>query len=254
MTTDHSQPSQGESQKVAIVTGASRGIGAAISARLARDGFAVVINYANGADTAGDLRRKLEASGGRAMTFQADVSDASAVARMFDAAEATFDGVDVVVNNAGVMVLDTIAASDDAAFERVMNINLKGAFHTMREAARRLRHGGRIINLSTSVIGLRMERYGIYAASKAAVEAMTAVLSKEMRGRAITVNAVAPGPTATDLFLDGKSPETIERLAKLNPLERLGTPEDIAAAVAFLASPDGAWINGQVLRANGGMV
>ena len=152
------------------------------------------------------------------------------------------------------MVLDTIAASDDAAFERVMNINLKGAFHTMREAARRLRHGGRIINLSTSVIGLRMERYGIYAASKAAVEAMTAVLSKEMRGRAITVNAVAPGPTATDLFLNGKSPETIERLAQLNPLERLGTPEDIAAAVAFLASPDGAWINGQVLRANGGMV
>ena len=240
--------------RVAIVTGASRGIGAAIAERLARDDFTVVINYANGMDAAEALQRKIEASGGRATTAQADVSDASAVARMFDAAETAFGGVDVIVNNAGIMTLSRLAESDDAMFDRVMHINLKGAYHGMREAARRLRHGGRIINFSTSVIGLRMEQYGIYAASKAAVEAMTAVLSKEMRGRDITVNAVAPGPTATDLFLDGKSPETIDRLAKLNPLERLGTPEDIAAAVSFLAGPDGAWINGQVLRANGGMI
>ncbi len=242
------------SPQVAIVTGASRGIGAAIAERLARDGFRIVINYANGANAAEALRRKIEANGGRGTTVQADVSDARAVTRMFDAAEAAFGGVDVIVNNAGIMALDTIAESDDAAFERIMNINLKGAYHGMREAARRLRNGGRIINFSTSVIGLRTERYGIYAASKAAVEAMTAILSKEMRGRAITVNAVAPGPTATDLFLVGKTPETIDRLARLNPLERLGTPEDIAAAVAFLAGPDGAWINGQVLRANGGMI
>jgi 3-oxoacyl-[acyl-carrier protein] reductase len=242
------------SPQVAIVTGASRGIGAAIAERLARDGFRIVINYANGANAAEALRRKIEANGGRGTTVQADVSDARAVTRMFDAAEAAFGGVDVIVNNAGIMALDTIAESDDAAFERIMNINLKGAYHGMREAARRLLNGGRIINFSTSVIGLRTERYGIYAASKAAVEAMTAILSKEMRGRAITVNAVAPGPTATDLFLVGKTPETIDRLARLNPLERLGTPEDIAAAVAFLAGPDGAWINGQVLRANGGMI
>ena len=124
----------------------------------------------------------------------------------------------------------------------------------MREAGRRLRDGGRIVNFSTSVVGTKMETYGVYAATKAAIETMTAILSKEMRGRNITVNALAPGPTSTDLFLDGKSPELVERLAKMNPLERLGTPEDIAAVVAFLVGPDGSWINGQVLRANGGMV
>jgi len=240
--------------RVAIITGASRGIGAAIAVRLARDGFAVVINYAHGAAAAEALARRIEADGGRAMAAQADVGDAGAVSRLFDAAEAAFGGVDVIVNNAGIMALGTIAESDDAMFDGMMNINLKGAYHGMREAARRLRHGGRIINCSTSVIGLRTEQYGIYAASKAAVEAMTAVLSKEMRGRGITVNAIAPGPTATDLFLEGKSPDLIDRLAKLNPLERLGTPEDIAAAVSFLVSPDGGWINGQVLRANGGMI
>jgi len=240
--------------RVAIVTGASRGIGAAIAERLARDGLAVAINYANDATAATALARKIEADGGRAMAVQADVGDAAAVSRMFDATETAFGGIDVVVNNAGIMSLGSIAESDDATFDRVMGINLKGAYHGMREAAQRLRHGGRIINFSTSVIGLRTEQYGIYAASKAAVEAMTAVLSKEMRGRGITVNAVAPGPTATDLFFDGKSPELIDRLAKLNPLERLGTPEDIAAVVSFLAGPDGAWINGQVLRANGGMI
>jgi 3-oxoacyl-[acyl-carrier protein] reductase len=158
------------------------------------------------------------------------------------------------VNNAGIMKLAPVAASDDALFDSQIAVNLKGSFNAMREAARRLRGGGRIINFSTSVIGLRLETYGVYIATKAAIEGLTAVLSKEMRGRNITVNAVAPGPTGTDLFLNGKSQEQIDRLAKLNPLERLGTPEDIASAVAFLAGPDGQWINGQVLRANGGMV
>jgi len=152
------------------------------------------------------------------------------------------------------MSLSTIAEADDASFDRMMNVNLRGTFNTLREAAKRLRNGGRIVNLSTSVVGAKLETYGIYSATKAAVETLTAILSKEMRGRAITVNAVAPGPTATDLFLNGKSGELIERLAKANPMERLGTPEDIAAAVAFLAGPDGGWINGQTLRANGGMV
>jgi len=243
-----------ETNKVAIVTGASRGIGAAVAERLAADGFTVVINYSSDAKSAEALARKIEAKGGRALTAKADVSDASAVRGMFDAAEAAFGGVDVLINNAGIMKLGRIADSDDAMFDQQIAINLKGSFNAMREAARRLRDGGRIVNFSTSVVGTRLETYGIYAATKSAIETMTAILSKEMRGRGITVNAVAPGPTATDLFLDGKSPELIDRLAKMNPMERLGTPEDIASAVAFLVGPDGGWINGQVLRANGGMV
>jgi 3-oxoacyl-[acyl-carrier protein] reductase len=173
---------------------------------------------------------------------------------MFDAAEKEFGGVDVLVNNAGLMTLSSIATTDDATFDRLVAVNLKGTFNGLREAAKRLRSGGRIINFSTSVIGTRLETYGIYAATKSAIETLTAILSKELRGRSITVNAIAPGPTATDLFLNGKSQELIDRFAKMNPLERLGTPEDIAAAVAFLAGPDGSWINGQVLRLNGGMV
>ena len=173
---------------------------------------------------------------------------------MFDAAEAAFGGVDVLVNNAGIMTLSSIADADDSAFDRMIAINLKGTFNGLREAAKRLRNDGRVINFSTSVVGTKLENYGIYAATKAAVETLTAILAKEMRGRNITVNAVAPGPTATDLFLTGKSPELIERLAKMPPLERLAQPSEIAATVSFLAGPDGGWVNGQVLRANGGLV
>ena len=240
--------------KVALVTGASRGIGASIAERLAKDGFTVVINFAGNAALAEELAQKIEKAGGKALTAQADVADADAVRRMFDAAEAAFGGVDVLVNNAGVMLLSRLADVDDATFDRQININFKGTFNTLREAAKRLRDGGRVINFSSSVVGLKPETYSVYAATKAAVETMSAILSKEMRGRQITVNSVAPGPTATDLFLNGKSDELIDRLSKANPLERLGTPEDIAGVVAFLAGPDGAWVNGQVLRANGGMV
>jgi 3-oxoacyl-[acyl-carrier protein] reductase len=240
--------------KVAIVTGASRGIGASVAERLARDGFTVVINYSADAKSAEALARKIEGKGGRALTAKADVSDPNAVRGMFDAAETAFGGVDVLVNNAGIMKLAKIADSDDALFDRQVAINLKGSFNAMREAGRRLRNGGSIVNFSTSVVGTRLETYGVYAATKSAIETMTAILSKEMRGRAITVNAVAPGPTATDLFLNGKSAELIDRLARMNPMERLGTTADIAAVVAFLVGPDGGWINGQVLRANGGMV
>ena len=173
---------------------------------------------------------------------------------MFDKAAATFGGIDVLINNAGIMKLATIVDSDDALFDQQIAINLKGSFNTMREAAKRLRNGGRIVNFSTSVVGTKLETYGVYAATKSAVETMTAILSKELRGRNITVNAVAPGPVATELFLTGKSQELIDRLARMNPMERLGTPQYIASTVAFLVSPDGGWINGQVLRANGGMV
>jgi 3-oxoacyl-[acyl-carrier protein] reductase len=242
------------SNKVAIITGASGGIGGAIAERLARDGFIVVVNYAGNAAPAEALVAKIEGNGGRAVAAQADIADPAAVARLFDTTEAAFGGVDVLVNNAGVMQLATIADSDDALFDRQVAINLKGVFNTLREASRRLRDGGRIINISSSVTRLLQPTYGVYAATKAAVEAMTSVLTKELRGRNITVNAIAPGPTATKLFLDGKPQGVIDHLTKLAPLERLGQPEDIANAVAFLAGRDGAWINGQTLRANGGII
>jgi 3-oxoacyl-[acyl-carrier protein] reductase len=243
-----------KTNKVAIVTGASRGIGAAVADRLATDGFTVVINYSGDTKPAEALARKIEDRGGRALTAKADVSDPNAVRGMFDAAEAAFGGVDVLVNNAGIMKLGKIADSDDAMFDQQIAINLKGSFNAMREAAKRLRDGGRIVNFSTSVVGTRLETYGVYVATKAAIEGLTAILAKEMRGRSITVNAVAPGPIATDLFFNGKSQEVIDRLTQMNPLERLGTPEDIAAEVSFLVGPDGSWINGQTLRGNGGMV
>lgn len=240
--------------KTAIITGASRGIGAAIAERLALDGFSVVVNYAGNQAEATAVVNKIKAAGGRAAAAKADVSRAAEVKSVFDVADKEFGGVDVLVNNAGIMKLSNIAAMDDLTFDSLIAVNLKGTFNGMREAAKRLRDGGRIVNFSTSVIGLRLETYGIYSATKSAVETLTAVLSKELRGRSITVNAVAPGPTATDLFLQGKPQELIDRMAKMNPLERLGTPQDIAAVVSFLAGPDGAWVNGQVLRANGGMV
>lgn len=241
-------------QKVAIVTGASRGIGAAIAERLAADGFAVVINYTTSAPEAEALATKIVELGGKAIAVKADISNPGAASALFELAEDAFGKVDVLVNNAGIMKLSGLSETDDTMIDRQIDINLKGSIYTMREAANRLQDGGRIINLSTSVVGLKPETYGIYAATKAAIETLTAILAKEMRGRNVTVNAVAPGPTATSLFLEGKSDELIEKMSKMSPLERLATPEDIAASVSFLAGPDGGWINGQVLRANGGMV
>lgn len=243
-----------DTNKVAIVTGASRGIGAAIATRLAADGFTVVVNFAGNVAEAESLVAKIEAAGGRATPAQADVSDPAAVGRMFDAAQAAFGGVDVIVNNAGIMKLANIADAEDSLFDSQIAVNLKGSFNMLREASKRLRQGGRIINLSSSVVGLYQPSYAVYAATKAGVEAMTHVLSKELRGRSITVNAIAPGPTATELFFVGKPQAVIDHLTKLSPLERLGQPDDIAAAVSFLAGPDGSWINGQVLRANGGVI
>ncbi|RWN28441.1 SDR family oxidoreductase [Mesorhizobium sp.] len=240
--------------RAALVTGASKGIGAEIARRLARDGFSVVVNYARGAEAAESVVREIEAAGGTAIAVQADVGDPKGVARLFDAAEQAFGGLDVLVNNAGIMKLAPLVEMDDADFDRQIAVNLGGVFRGMREGARRLRDGGRIVSFSSSVVGLYQPSYGVYAATKAGVEAMTHVLAKELGTRGITVNVVAPGPVATELFLDGKSEALVETITKLIPLGRLGQPADIAGVVSFLAGPDGGWVNGQVLRANGGTV
>ena len=241
-------------QRVAIVTGASRGIGRAIASTLAATGQAVVVGYGGSEGAAREVVEKIAAEGGQAIAVQADVADEQAVAALFDAAEEAFGGVDVVVNAAGKMVLSTIAELDLADLDDMHRTNIRGTFVVAREAARRVRSGGAVVTFSTSVVGLQFPSYGGYVASKGAVEAMTLILARELRGREITVNAVAPGPTATDLFLNGKDEATIERLAKQPPLERLGQPDDIARVVAFLAGPDGRWVNGQVVRANGGII
>ena len=242
--------------KVAIVTGASRGIGRAIALRLAQDKIAVVVNYAHRASDADDVVQAIQAAGGRAIALQGDVANASDCARLFDATEAQYGGVDIVINNAGVIQPGTtmLADTDDALYERIFAINTRGTFNMLRLAATRMRANGRIVNFSSSVIGLALPGYAIYAGSKAAVETFTNIFAKELRGKGISVTAVAPGPTATDLFMEGKTPELVERLGKMAPLERLGTPDDIADTVAFLVGPQGAWVNGQTLRVNGGIV
>ena len=240
--------------KVALVTGASRGIGAVIAKQLASDGFAVVINYANSASEAAQLVGELQEAGHQAIAVKADVASAEDVRRMFDETEAQLGKVDVLVNNAGILKVLPLAQHTDELFDQTFNIHARGTFNTLREAATRLNDGGRIINFSSSTVGLNLPGYAVYIASKAAVESLTQVFAKEMRGRNITVNAVAPGPVATELFLRGKSEEQIQNFAKMPPLERLGQPEDIARVVSFLAGPESAWVNGQILRANGGLV
>lgn len=241
-------------QRVAVVTGASRGIGRAIATTLATDGHAVVVGYVGNDVAAKGVVDEITAAGGRAVAVRADVADESDMRAMFDTAVEAYGGVDVVVNSAGRLALSPIAELDLDALDELHRTNIRGSFVVARESARRLRSGGAIVMLSTSVVGLQFPGYGAYAASKGAVEAMTLILARELRGRDITMNAVAPGPTATELFLEGKDEETIGRLAKQPPLERLGTPADIAGVVAFLAGPGGRWVNGQVLRANGGII
>jgi len=240
--------------RTAIVTGASGGIGRAVASRLSRDGFGVVLNYAGNAAKAEDAVAGIAAAGGQATAVQADVADATDVDRLFEQAVARFGTIDVVVHCAGIMPLRPIAGGDLEVFDKVIATNLRGAFVVLGRAARHVASGGRIIAFSSSVIAKAFPTYGPYIASKAGVEGLVHVLANELRGRNITVNAVAPGPVATDLFLNGKTDAQIQELSKLPPLERLGQPADIASVVSFLAGPDGGWINGQVLRANGGFV
>ena len=245
-------PAPNPAPKHAIVTGASRGIGRAVALRLARDGFAVVVNYAGAGDKAAEVVKEITSRGGRAIAVQADVAEAAGVARLFDEAEQAHGKIGVVVNSAGIMRLFPIASGRVEDFDAIFNVNVRGTFNVLQQAGKRLADGGRIITMSTSVLGMSFPSYGPYAASKAAVEVLTRILAHELRGRRISVNAVAPGPTATDLFLEGKTQEQIDRLAKLAPMERLGTPEDIANVVSFLAGSEAGWVNAQTLRANGG--
>ncbi|MBE9101820.1 SDR family oxidoreductase [Vacuolonema iberomarrocanum] len=243
-------------QKIAIVTGASRGIGEAIAKRLSLDGFAVVVNYFHNREQAEAVVQEIRGKGGEAIAVPGDVSKAQDVELLFDRAEKTYGGVDVLINNAGVVAPKPtdIADTDDELYDKIFNVNTRGTFLTLRQAAQRLRNSGHIVNLSTSAIGLAMPGYAIYSGAKIAVEIFTNIMAKELRGRNITVNAIAPGPTATDLFYQGKSAELIEKFAHKAPLERLGEPDDIASTVAFLVSPEGGWVNGQILRVNGGIV
>lgn len=246
MTASHQQT------KTALVTGASRGIGREIAMRLAKDGFAVIVNYAGNAASADETVQAIAAVGGRAKAIQADVGNAQEVAKLFAQTVEQMGRLDVVVHSAGIMPMARIAPESIDAFDKVIATNLRGAFLVLGHAAEALGEGGRIITLTTSVIAKSFPQYGPYIASKAGVEGLVHVLANELRGRSITVNAVAPGPVGTELFLNGKTPEQIQQVAQLAPLQRLGTPQDIASAVSFLAGPDGGWINSQVLRANGG--
>ncbi|MCQ1995182.1 SDR family oxidoreductase [Arthrobacter sp. zg-Y1171] len=238
--------------RVALVTGGSGGIGAAVVRRLALNGYSVGVHYARNLATADGVVADIAAEGGLALAVGGDVGDETAMAAAFDAVEKAFGGLDVVVNTAGIMLLGPIAELDLADLDRMHHTNIRGTFVVSQQAARRVRPGGAIINFSTTVRRTQYPGYGAYVASKAAVEGMTLILARELRGRDITVNAVAPGPTATALFLDGKDEATVERLAEAAPPGRLGQPEDIAETVAFLAGP-GRWVNGQVVYANGGL-
>ena len=241
-------------QKTDIVTGSSRGIGAAVVERLAADGFSVVINYSGSADAAQKLADKIASLGHKAISVKADISKSEEMTAMFERATSEFGGIDVLVNNAGIMRLSPLAETDDAMFDEQVAINLKGTFNGLRLAAKQLRDGGRIVSFSSSVVGLYQPTYGVYAATKAATEAMTHVLSKELGNRGITVNVVAPGPVDTELFTRGKQQSEISAITGRTPLGRLGKPDDIARTVSFLVGPDGGWINGQVIRANGGII
>lgn len=238
--------------KIAIVTGASRGIGRVIAKRLAKDGFSVVVNYAGSESKAQEVVSEIVAEGGTAVALQADISKPEDVQNLFAATKKQYGQIDVVVNNAGIMELSPIAKGDLELFDKTIQTNLRGTFLVFSQAAQYIAEGGRIIAFSSSVLLKSFPTYGAYIAAKAGVEGLIHVLANELAGRNITVNGVAPGPTGTELFLNGKSEEDIARLRNLSPLQRLGEPQDISNVVSFLAGPDGGWVNSQILKVNGG--
>ena len=240
-------------QRAVLVTGGSGGIGRVTAERLARDGMAIAVHYAGNRERAEEVVASITDQGGRAVAVGGDVADLAAMTDAFDAVDEHFGGIDVVVHTAGRMVLAPLAELDLDEVDAMHSTNIRGTFVVSRLAAQRVRAGGAIINFSSTVVKLALPTYSAYAASKAAVEAVSLILAKELSGRDITVNAVAPGPTATPLFLDGKSPEEVDRMSTMNPMGRLGEPSDIAEVVAFLAGP-GRWINGQVVYVNGGAI
>lgn len=242
------------SKKVILITGASRGIGAFTANILAQQGHSIIINYARHDEEANKVVNKILASGGSASAFKANIAHSNEVKALFEYVIQTYGRLDVLINNAGIMALSKIEHVEDDSINQLLDVNLKGSLYTMREAAKHLSSGGKIINLSSSVVGMNLEQYGVYTATKAAIESLTVILAKELRGRNITVNAIAPGPTATELFLDGKSEELIKKLSQAAPLERLGTVKDIAAVLDFAVNEASNWVNAQVLRVNGGMI
>ncbi len=238
--------------KAALITGSSRGIGAATARRLAREGYAVTINYLTNHDMAAAVVQEIEAGGGRAIFRQADVADAAAVGALFDANEEAFGGVDVVVSNAGIMNVGPFAAMEDEAFDRMIATNVKGSFNVLREASRRVRDGGRVITLASSIILSKPAFTAPYAASKAAQEIFASTLAKELGGRNISVNSIAPGAVDTQL-LRQHGEAALAGIPEATPLRRLGQPDDIANVIAALCASDGAWINGHNVFANGGL-
>jgi 3-oxoacyl-[acyl-carrier protein] reductase len=242
-----------DNQRVAVVTGGSGGIGQVVSRRLACDGMTVAVLYAGHEDHAEKVVGSISESGGRALALRGDVADAGAMTGAFDRVQEEFGGIDVVVHTAGIMLLSSLLTLNLDDLDRMHRVNIRGTFVVAQQAAQRVRSGGAIITFSSSVTQLRVPGYAAYAASKAAVETLTPILARELRGRDVTVNSVAPGPTATDLFLEGKQPAQVDALAEAPPLQRLGTPGDVAEVVSFLAGP-ARWVNGQTLYANGGLI
>ncbi|MCB1936149.1 MAG: SDR family oxidoreductase [Nitrosomonas sp.] len=241
-------------EKVAIVTGSSRGIGAEIAMLLARAGAKVVVNYAHNQRAADDVCMKITQAGGKCVAVRADVSDSRDVKRLFDAAIENFGRIDILVNNAGILIFKKIAEVTDEEFERILNINLKSIFYTLREAAGRLADNGRIVNISSTVTRLMLPKYGPYAATKGAVEQLTRIFAREIGERGITVNSVSPGPVYTELFRAGKTADDIQRMSDLSSLGRIGEVDDIAHIVLFLVSEEARWITGQDIGANGGII
>ncbi|PWJ60269.1 3-oxoacyl-[acyl-carrier protein] reductase [Dyadobacter jejuensis] len=239
--------------KVVLITGASRGIGAEVAQEMAAHGAKVIVNFANDQAAADRVVQQIIAQGGEALAVQTDVSDAAAVKRLFDRAIAQYGKIDVLVNNAGILINKLVKDTTDEDFSRQMDVNVKGVFNTLREAATRLADNGSVINFSTTVIRLMLPTYGTYVATKAAVEQLTRVFAKEIGSRGINVNSVAPGPTHTELFTDGKSQQQIDRLASMSAFSRIGTPTDIAKVVVFLASDEAKWISAQNIGLNGGV-